>query len=129
MDVIASLQSAIDIVSKLRDLSKKVEDADFKMLLADLSMELADAKLEMANLKVSLATTIEENEKLKASLAQKNSAKPKLVNGAYAFEGEDGAFCTACWDTKQQHVRVTEQSGAFRRFGKWRCPSCQATFG
>ncbi|HRQ59641.1 MAG TPA: hypothetical protein PLN31_19665 [Azoarcus taiwanensis] len=129
MDVISSLQSAIDIVSKLRNLSKKIEDADFKMLLADLAMELADAKLEMANLKTMLATTIEENERLKRSLNQRSSAKPNLIEGAYSFEGEDGAFCTACWDTKQQQVRVTEQSGPFRRFGKWRCPSCQATFG
>ncbi len=51
MDVVATLQNAIEIAGKLRTLSKKVEDADFKMLLADLSNELADAKLAVANLK------------------------------------------------------------------------------
>ncbi|WP_279635090.1 hypothetical protein [Paraburkholderia rhynchosiae] len=33
-DIISSLQMAMDITKKLRDLNEKVKDADMKMLLA-----------------------------------------------------------------------------------------------
>ena len=129
MDVIASIQNAIEVAGKLRALSKKIEDAEFKMLLADLSNDLADAKLEAADLKIALAASLEENESLKKSLNQKSTQIPTLSEGAYAFEGEEGLFCTACFDTAQKKVRVTPLSGAFRHFGKWRCPVCKASLG
>jgi hypothetical protein len=128
-DVVAAIQSAIEIVGKLRALSKTVENADFKMLLADLSGDLADAKLEVANLKISLAQCLDENQSLKNKLTTKSSTKPTPEDGAYSFEDEDGLFCTACFDTKNQKVRVSELSPSFRVFGKWKCPSCGAKFG
>ena len=127
VDVVASIQNAIDIAGKLRALSKKVEDADFTMLLADLSNELADTKLEVAQLKTQLARAIEENQALNARLSQRLASKPTLSEGAYKFEGEEGLFCTACFDARNQKVRVTPLAGPFTHFGKWRCPSCKAT--
>ena len=56
LEAVQALQSSIEIVGRLRSLSKKIEDAEFKMLLADLSSGLGDAKLEVANLKVELAS-------------------------------------------------------------------------
>ena len=55
VDIVAAIQTSIEVVKKLRELSTKVDNAEFKMLLADLSSELGDAKLEAANLKVELA--------------------------------------------------------------------------
>ncbi len=55
MDALLALQTSIDIVGKLRSLSKKVQDAEFRMLVADLSNALADAKLDLAALKEELA--------------------------------------------------------------------------
>lgn len=87
VDVVASIQSAIDVAGKLRALSKKIEDADFTMLLADLTGDLADAKMEVANLKTQLAKAIEENQALVKKLDQRSSGKPTLSDGAYKFEG------------------------------------------
>lgn len=126
-DVIAAIQSAIEIVGKLRALSKKVEDAEFKMLLADLSNELADAKLEVAKLKTHVAALQEENQGLTARMNQRESAKPAVVDGAYTFPDDQGHFCTACFDTRQQRVRLSRLASPFDRFGKWQCPACQAT--
>jgi len=126
-EILSTIQTSIEIVSKLRALSKKIEDAEFKMLLADLSNELADAKLEVANLKSALAEAKEENRKLTESAAIKANEAPVLKEGAYAFENQEGLFCTACYDTKQLKVRVSPLTGAFTTFGKWRCPSCKAT--
>lgn len=125
-DVVMAIQSAIEIVGKLRALSKKLEDAEFKMLLADLSGELADAKLEVANLKMELAKTKEKLQEKGELLHRKENEKPTLCDGAYQFPGDSGFFCTACYDTKRLKVRVTALSGPFTDFGKWECPSCKA---
>ena len=129
VDVVASIQHAIEIAGKLRALSKKIEDADFKILVAELSGELADAKLEVADLKIKLAKAIEANQALTEQANRKLAQKPSFVDDAYKFEGEDGLFCTACFDTQSRKVRVTPLSGPFKTFGKWSCPACNATLG
>jgi hypothetical protein len=128
-DVVTTIQSSIDIVGKLLTLNKKSEDANFKMLLANLSNKLADAKLEVAKLKISLAETAESNQKLTEQLTIKTNETPIVREGAYSFSGQEGLFCTACFDTKQQKVRITPLAGALRKFGKWECPSCGACLG
>ncbi|WP_018233694.1 hypothetical protein [Thioalkalivibrio thiocyanodenitrificans] len=129
VDVVASVQNALDILGKLRTLAKKIENAEFSMLLADLSSELADAKLEVSELKTKLASANEEKHKLAALLASRASGKPTLHEGVYQFEGEEGLFCTACFDTQEKKVRVTALTGPFKTFGKWECPSCKAVYG
>lgn len=128
-DVVTAIQTAIEIVGKLRTLSKKVEDVEFKMLLADLSGELADAKLEVANLKMELAKAKEQLQQKLELLERKETEKPTLCEGAYQFPDDPGFFCTSCYDTKKQRVRVTALSGPFSNFGKWQCPSCKAVLG
>ena len=129
IEAVQAIQSAINIVGKLRDLSKKVGDADFKMLLADLSCDLADAKLDTANLKAEMAALREENTELRARIETRENSKPKLVDSVYQFEGDEGHYCTACHDTTQRRVRVSEQKGPFAKLGKWICPLCKATYG
>ena len=129
MDVLSTLQHAVEIAGKLRALSKKVEDAEFKMLLADLTSDLADAKLEAANLKGEVARLTDVNRELKAKLEQRDSSKPDLDKGAYILSGEKGHFCTACFDVRRERVRVTRLSPPFDTFGRWECPSCHAILG
>ena len=129
LEIAQSIQSSIEIVGKLRELSKKVGDADFKMFLADLSSELGDAKLEAANLKSELAKLREENAGLRERINRRERGRPILDDSVYCFEGENGHFCTSCYDTKQSKIRVKLLTGPFKTFGKWECPSCKATFG
>ena len=126
MDVVATLQNAIEIAGKLRTLSKKVEDADFKMLVADLSNELADAKLAVANLKSELAYSKTTLLELQQRQEAKDSSRPSVVDGAYEFEGVDGAFCTACFDSNGRKSRLSKLPAPFNAFGKWECPVCKA---
>ena len=129
LEAVQALQSSIEIVGRLRSLSKKIEDAEFKMLLADLSSGLGDAKLEVANLKVELASLREENERLREAASTRSAGKPAVVEDAYSFPDQEGLFCTACYDVKRQQVRVKALTGAFTVFGKWECPSCKAAYG
>ncbi|WP_326914818.1 hypothetical protein [Sphingopyxis chilensis] len=130
VDIVAAIQTSIEVVKKLRELSKKVDNAEFKMLLADLSSELGDAKLEAASLKVDLADLRSKNLELIEKLEARQLGKPSLVEGVYAFSDDpDGRFCTNCFDTRHQRVRVAQQHPPFDVFGKWNCPSCKAHFG
>ena len=129
IEVVQSIQSSIEIVGKLRELSKKVGDADFKMFLADLSSDLGDAKLEAANLKAELALLREENAALHERIERREAGKPILDDSVYCFADDDGHYCTSCFDVKQRKVRVKLLTGPFTAFGKWECPACKATFG
>jgi rubrerythrin len=126
VDIVTTLQNAIEIAGKLRALSKKVEDAEFKMLLADLSNELADAKLEVANLKSELAETRTELLSFQQRQETKDSSKPYFVEGAYEFDDIEGSFCTACFDSKGKKSRLSKLQAPFDSFGKWECPVCKA---
>ncbi|MBD9482144.1 hypothetical protein IB229_04125 [Pseudomonas sp. PDM14] len=128
-EVLSAIQSAIEIATKLRNLSKKIEDAEIKMLLADLSNELADAKLEMANLKIALAQETEKSTRLSSQLSTKSESKPKVKEGAYEFEHEEGLFCTACFDSKDKKIRLKDMPRDFLFAGKWECPVCNASYG
>jgi len=128
MDVVASIQGAIDIVGKLRALSKTVENAEFRMLLADLSGELADAKLSIADLKCQLAAALEANQALAAQIEVKKSSIPIINDGVYRFPDREGHYCTACYDSKSQLALLALLPQAFRSMGKYRCPVCNSKY-
>lgn len=128
VDVVASIQNAIDVTSKLRALSKKIENAEFSMLLADLTMELADSKLQVANLKTELANAIEEKVKLSQKINQAELKNPEFNDGGYKFAGDSGLFCTGCYDKNGQKIRLTAIPEDFRFSGKWHCPVCRSDF-
>ncbi len=128
-DIASAIQSAIEIVGRLRALSRKIEDAEFKMLLADLSGDLADAKLEVANLKFELAEAKQQLLDSESKAKLREAEVPSIVDGAYSFKGGQGPYCTACFDTKSQKVRLTTLPPTFQDFGKWQCPACQAILG
>ncbi len=50
--------------------------------------------------------------------------KPRKKWGCYQFEGEEGLFCTACYDTKGKKIQTTRLNPNFRQ-----CPVCKAMLG
>lgn len=67
-DLISTATTAIQLVTRLRDINKNIANAEFSNALADLSIELA-------NLKVQLAALIEENDQLRRKLSAKDDSK------------------------------------------------------
>lgn len=121
MDVASSVNNAIALVSKLREIAKKVNQAEMRNLLADLSNELADAKLAMAELKEQVAGLLEENRLLKQEQLDEREEPVEFKFGCYKFKNDDGLYCSACYDTKGQKIRVS------RIGGHYICPVCKAT--
>ncbi|NAW60475.1 hypothetical protein CAG58_00640 [Vibrio sp. V31_P5A7T61] len=127
-DVLSSIGQAISLAKRLREISKNIEDAEFKNLLADLNLELADTKL-------ALADVIEQNSQLKLEVNElKNSQGSNLSQlefreFAYYGANDDGPFCSACYETKNQQVRLSKVTGTFSTFGRHKCPSCKQYYG
>jgi hypothetical protein len=128
-DIAVAIQSAIEVVQRLRTLSKKIEDAEVKMLLADLSSDLADAKLEAANLKFEIVQ-LKENLLIAQALGEaKVALQPRHDGGGYRFEGEQGLFCVRCFDGKGKKFELKNTPPPFDDFGKLECPVCKGIFG
>ncbi len=70
-----------------------------------------------------LAEQSEQGRVLNEALLE-TGKKPQLKWGCYQFEGEQGLFCTACYDTKGQKIQTTRMNSNFRM-----CPVCKAKFG
>ena len=124
MDIISSLSNSITVVRRLREISKNVAEAEFKNLLADLSSELADVKIEAAALKEMVATLKEENRVLRTTVPDKEDKPIGTKGGCYQFRGDDGLYCTGCWDSHRKKIRTNRLSTMFRQ-----CPVCEAKIG
>ena len=86
-----------------------------------------DLRLEVATIKGTLAEAIDENRRLKTQLNKKDAGDPECRDGLYWF-GEDGPYCTGCFDKSRSKIRLSKMPSNFSTFGKWRCPSCRAHF-
>jgi hypothetical protein len=130
--MIEELSTALSVANQLREMQKRIKDVEFKGLLADLQLALADVKVRCAALE-------EENIRLKRELAETKNRKDLRKNivsrdGLYYLntpvEGRpEGPYCPGCLDGKQQLIPLTKQSGAWKSFGEYLCPSCKEHFG
>lgn len=120
MEILTSINASIEIVKRLREISKKIEVAEFSNLLADLSNELADSKMEVVTLKEEVINLKNKIRELETKASSKNETKT-VKWGCYQFENDDGLYCTACFDTKGEKIRTTRVRGGTRQ-----CPVCKA---
>ena len=117
-DLISTASSAMQIVTRLRDINKNVANAEFSNALADLAIELAEIKIKVAGL-------IEENQALRQEIENRDA--PKLRFQAYAYfsvEGE-GPFCPLCHESHGKAIRLTR--GPYT-FGSHQCKACKEFF-
>ncbi|WP_417383223.1 hypothetical protein [Gimesia sp.] len=122
VELFSALNNSIALAKRLREISNNIKDAEFNQLLADLYNELADIKMEMAGMKEQVAELKEENLRLK-TMQPENNVKPKLDRGCYIFEGEEGLFCTGCYDSERKKIQTTRLRGRVRA-----CPVCKNVF-
>lgn len=123
-DILVGINNAIMIVGRLREVSKHISEVEFNNLLAALSGELADAKLQIADLKEKLAIQAQEIQSLRRADPGRKQKPSGVKWGCYQFEGEEGLFCTGCYDSKGLKSltnRVNSQSRS--------CPVCRAVIG
>ena len=127
--MIQTVEKSIQLTKKLLEINKKIQNADLSNYLSDLKLELAEVKSGMSELMI-------ENAELKRKIDQLNHAQgdksSDLIfntkeNAYYSSTGE-GPFCSGCYDTQNNKVRLTRISGTFSRLAKYKCPTCKATY-
>lgn len=117
MPILETINTSIDIMKKIKEVNEKTKDAEIKMLIADLGIELAE-------LKCSFADLLDENRELKDQIKELSSKKEETLifkNGLYYREDEDGPFCTGCYDSKKEVIRLN-----LRTHDRYICPVCNA---
>lgn len=123
-DIIGTISGAVAIVKQLLPLIPQSKGNEAQLLISDLQLNLAQVKTTLADL-------INENRELKSQIKALTSSKKSVTikDGLYYAENGNGPYCTACFDTKDKLVLLTELSGHWTAFGKYKCNSCQAKYG
>lgn len=121
-DLISTASSALQLVSRLREINKNIANAEFSNALANLTVELSELKIQVADL-------LEENDKLKRALSQKQEAPLEFKEFAYFSDSGDGPFCPGCYDGSGKIVRLAKATAEFSVFGSHNCPVCKEPFG
>lgn len=112
---LASIKGITELASKINSAPVK---AELQQEIIDLQTALLTARQEMLEMQDSYERVLRENRELKEAHAPKE--KPRLKWGCYEFEGEEGLFCTACYDSKGKKSRVS------KIMGHQMCPVCKA---
>lgn len=78
---------------------------ELKAKMADLMDTVLSVRQQMLDLQQKYIEALDENRRLKEAVAPRE--KPKFVHGCYQFEGDDGLYCTACYDSKGKKIRAS----------------------
>ena len=102
------------------NLIQKLDTLELHKKILDLQTEIL--KLYQDNLEVKTANhSLKERIQIKENLEFRGKAYWRRKQDG----SEEGPFCSACWDVKQQLVWSHEFTNDP---GHYRCPACQQTF-
>ncbi len=123
MSVVSDISSAINLVKQAKELAEKLKNLELKNVIVDLQSKLLDLKEEINRLR-------EENAKLKQDLALATAPPEVTTKDGMYFKGEDGPFCTACYDSRKQLIRLVNPTDPERRMFHLhhKCPVCKASY-
>jgi NAD-dependent SIR2 family protein deacetylase len=76
-----------------------------------------DLQKQLLALQTQVVDLVEENRTLKATIATR--AELTFARNSY-WRGDDGPYCSRCWDAKGTLVHMHIQKGAYPR-----CPNCE----
>jgi hypothetical protein len=108
----------------VKDVAKRGE---FMRIIGELSLELAETQ-------VRLSGHIRENDELKEQVLNLQKEVEDLKNpdatlaikdGLYYTSEGDGPFCTCCYDSDQEIIRLS----ALGESGLHECPKCKYKYG
>jgi hypothetical protein len=93
-----------------------IKDPDLRMKITDLYGQNIDLKEENHKLRTALQD-IKDRQKTNSKLVHRDN---------HYFKGDDGPYCTKCWDADNKLVRLHEGSpGNGQRY--FSCPNCKTS--
>ena len=123
MSVLSDITGVIGLVQKAKQLADQLKSLELKEVIVDLQGKLLDLKQEIVQLRDENQRLTED---LKCALAP---PEVTLKDGVY-YKGEDGPFCTACYDSGRKMIRVTDVTHDERVVMgiRRKCPACKAEY-
>jgi hypothetical protein len=127
LETVQTLGAALGAMKSLADIASTVKNTEVRQELnskiADLQGMLISARQAMLDLQDKYELVLRENKQLKEATAPKQKPSGRKW-GCYEFEGEDGLFCTACYDLNGRKCQTSRIDSSFRM-----CPVCKSVVG
>ena len=109
LNILTALSTAATGIKTLTEIPGNISNDKVRHELKTKIVELIDALLtarnQMLDLQQKYLEVLEENRQLKQVVAPRE--KFTLRYGCYQFEGDDGLYCTACYDSKRKKIRAS----------------------
>lgn len=134
VQAIAAVKNSIAAVKLINQYAAEIKDTqkrgELMRIIGELNIELANAQIQLAELKIQNYEQTRRIEELEEEIEElKNPAvRIVLIDGLYYKDDNDGPFCTGCYDTKQQLVRLKQLPETYRVLGNYQCPSCETQY-
>ena len=124
---IDGLKLLTQYVNDIKDVQKRGE---LMRIIGQLNLELAETQTRFAEQILEANTLKDKVRFLEKRIEDLENPAFKVTarDGTYYKETGDGPFCTTCYDTKKQLVRLTNFPQEMKELGKYQCPSCKAIF-
>ena len=122
------LKTLVSYADEIKDIGKRGE---FMRIIGKLNIDLAETEIKLSK-KIREANELkEEVNNLQKEVKSLKNPDTKLIvrDGVYYGQGDDGPFCTGCYDNNRKLIRVTELTDTFMPMGKYRCPICKSYSG
>lgn len=121
---VTALEGAVGIVKHLGSVGKTFTEAEHKVQMAELLFGLASVQTSIAEANTELLKKDEEIRNLKAKLEVVDSLvfKQPFYYRINTAGGEEGPFCSRCYDVGHNLVRLYIEAGN-AEFA--RCPECK----
>ena len=129
---ITSIKVAIDIAKELKGATSAIKDAEVKLKIAELMEAMAEVKIQLVEAQDENLELKQTIKKLEFALAKQDEVvfRDDYYYLAEPQEGKpEGPFCSNCFTTNSRLTLLTEVTGTFRSFGKYKCPACEQRFG
>jgi hypothetical protein len=125
-EIVKTIATAVGGLKSLTDIAATITNAkqrqELNGIIAELQTALLAARQQMLEMQTEHERVLQENKLLKEAKAPRE--RPKIKWGCYQFDGEEGLFCTACYDTRGQKILTTRLNSSYRS-----CPVCKVMFG
>lgn len=130
---IRALPTAIDSVKRIFNIASETKNVELQEEILALRKQVLEMESGLLEAKAEITDLKEKNNKLVEQLKGREGGviynpKPRITNGLYAFGIEFGLFCTGCYDSKKEKIRVTPTTKATEDLGKYQCPVCKTGY-
>lgn len=101
---LVSLKALTQVATSVATVELRIE---LTSKIADLQSDILAARQQMLEMQQRYEELLKENQRLTDHAARHLAKKPPLQWGCYKFDGEEGLFCSGCYDSKGERNQTS----------------------